>query len=349
MKSFSLATRLCFGADALSALKALKAKKTLLVTDAFFTRSGKAQEILALCGEGEIFDAVRPDPDVSTVAQGVKRLRALKPDLLLALGGGSVIDCAKGMLSLERSGCRLAVIPTTSGSGSEVTSFAILTHNGVKHPLIDEALRPELAILEPGVLTKMPKSLIAETGMDVLSHCLEAAASKNASAFTDAMAAGALRICLRELARSFEGDLSAREAVHEAASMAGIAFDQAGLGVCHALSHALGGVFHLSHGKLNAILLPHVLEFNLPFAADAYRKLSFACGLGSPRALSFALCRLRKRLSLPESLTQAGMERSAVLERLDELCRAASFDACLKTNPRSVSAKELAELLRRAI
>ncbi len=350
MRYFSLNTRLCFGPDALGELKNLKAQKTLLVTDRFFSQNGMAQEILSLCGgQGKIFDEVQPDPDVSLVAEGIRVLQEFEPDLLLALGGGSAIDCAKGILSLGKSSARFVAIPTTSGTGSEVTSFAILTHEGVKHPLVEEGLRPELAILDDSLLAGLPKGLIAEAGMDVLAHCLEAVAAVNASPFTTAMAAYGFRLCLNLLPRSFEGDLSVRGAIHQAATMAGIAFDRAGLGVCHALSHALGGAFHLAHGRLNGILLPHVMEFNLPYAKAAYGDLASLCGLGSSRALIFALRRVRKQLALPESLTQAGLERGKVLKQLDAIVKAAAADPCGNTNPRPVSEAELAALVRKAL
>lgn len=349
MQYFSLKTCLCFGENALSALTELKPERTLLVTDRFFVQSGKAQEILQLCGgEGKIFDGVTPDPELSTVAQGVKLLQDFQPDLLLALGGGSAIDCAKGILSMGKSTARFVAIPTTSGTGSEVTSFAILTHGGVKHPLVEDRLRPALAILDESLLTNLPKSLIAEGGMDTVSHALEAVAAKNANSFTNALAESAFRTCLTLLPRSFASDLSARAPLHQAATMAGIAFDGAGLGICHALSHALGGAFHLPHGRLNAILLPHILEFNLP-ATEAYKSLAEHCGLGSPRALIFALRRLRKQLSLPETLSAAGLERGKVLPRLEELAAAAAQDPCMKTNPRPASESELASLIRRAL
>ena len=349
MQHFSLNTRLCFGENALSVLGELKPKRTLLVTDKFFSQNGKAQEILQLCGgEGKIFDGVQPDPELSVVAQGVKLLQEFSPDLLLALGGGSAIDCAKGILSMAKAAVPFVAIPTTSGTGSEVTSFAILTHEGIKHPLIEDKLRPEIAILDDGLLAELPKNLIADGGIDTVSHALEALASKNANSFTTALAENAFRTCLKLLPRSFAGDRSVRADLHQAATMAGIAFDGAGLGICHALSHALGGAFHLPHGRLNAILLPHMMEFNLP-ATAAYKNLAEHCGFGSPRALIFALRRLRKQLSLPETLSAAGLERNKVLPRLEELAATAAKDPCLKTNPRPATESELAALIRRVL
>lgn len=349
MESFVCSTRLCFGENALQALQTLGAKRAFLVTDPFFAKNGTAQHILSLLpdAETEVFDRVGGEPTLAMVAQGVDRLQKFRPDTLLALGGGSAIDCAKGILSLAQSEARLVAIPTTSGTGSEVTSFSILTHEGVKHPLIDEALRPQLAILDDSLLRALPKGLIADAGMDVLTHCLEAIASKNATAFTTVLASAAFRTTLEQLPASYAGDISVRGRIHEAASMAGVAFDNAGLGVCHALSHALGGAFHLPHGRLNAILLPPVLRFNAP--AAPYTVLAAYCGLSGTNGLIFAVQRLRRRLELPETLTAAGLERSEVLAKADALCAAALADPCLAANPRPVTADDLHRLLEAAL
>lgn len=351
MDTFVCATRLCFGQDALQALDTLAAKRVLLVTDPFFVQNGTAQRVLShLSGaETEIFDRVKGEPSLALVAEGVEVFRKAQPDTVLALGGGSALDCAKGIVSMSGASVRLVAIPTTSGTGSEVTSFAILTHGGVKHPLIDEALRPELAILDASLLEKLPRGIIADAGMDVLTHCLEAFVSKNATLFTSALAAAAFRTALEHLPASFAGDAGVRGEIHQAATMAGIAFDNAGLGVCHALSHALGGRFHLAHGRLNAILLPHIVRFNAACAASAYAALAAQCKLSGVPGLCFALTRLRRRLELPENLSAAGLDRAEVLAESDVLCRAALADPCLAANPREVSLSDLHGLLEAAL
>lgn len=351
MDTFVCATRLCFGQDALQALGALNAKRVLLVTDPFFMQNGTVQRVLShLSGaETEIFDRVEGEPSLALVAEGVEVFRKAQPDTVLALGGGSALDCAKGIVSMSGAKARLVAIPTTSGTGSEVTSFAILTHDGVKHPLIDEALRPELAILDASLLKKLPKGIIADAGMDVLTHCLEAFASKNATLFTSALAAAAFRTAFEHLPASFAGDADVRGEIHQAATMAGIAFDNAGLGLCHALSHALGGRFHLAHGRLNAILLPHIVRFNAACAASAYAALAAQCKLSGVPGLCFALTRLRRKLELPESLTAAGLDRGEVLAESGALCHAALADPCLATNPREVSLTDLHGLLEAAL
>ncbi len=337
MNEFHCTTRLVCGSDALQVLKTLQAERVLLVTDPFFAKNGTAERIAALCpGKTEVFSKVQPDPSLALVAEGVELMQKVSPDLLLALGGGSAMDCAKGMRSLSGSKAQFVAIPTTSGTGSEVTSFAILTHEGTKHPLVDAALRPDLAILDDSLLEKLPPGLVAEAGMDVLAHCVEAIAAKNASPFSNALAVSAFRTAAELLPRSYEGDSSVRSAIHCAATMAGMAFDNAGLGACHALSHALGGAFHLPHGRLNGILLPHVIAWNRDFAPYSL--------LGSN--LPFTLRRLRQRLQLPSTLTEAGLKRETVWAQIDELAAAAVADPCTRSNPRPTAKQDYVNLLR---
>ncbi len=337
MNEFHCTTRLVCGSDALQVLRSLQAERVVLVTDPFFAKNGTADRIAALCaGEVQIFSKVLPDPSLTLVAEGVEQMQRFSPDLLLALGGGSAMDCAKGMLSLSGSRAQFAAIPTTSGTGSEVTSFAILTHDGTKHPLVDPALRPHFAILDDSLLEKLPPALVAEAGMDVLSHCVEALAAKKATPFSNALAVTAFRTAVELLPRSYGGDSSVRSAIHCAATMAGMAFDNAGLGACHALSHALGGAFHLPHGRLNGILLPHVIAWNRDFAP-----YSLLCN-----NLPFTLRRLRQRLQLPSTLTEAGLKRESVLSQIDALAEAAVADPCTQSNPRPTAHQDYVNLLR---
>ena len=338
MKEFRCRTRIVCGSGSASALRELGAKRLLLVTDPYFEQNGTAKRIGALSGaeKVEIFSGVRPDPSVALAAEGATRVQAFKPDLMVALGGGSAMDCAKAMAYFG-GGVPLAAIPTTSGSGSEVTDFAILTHEGVKHPLVDEALQPVLAILDDDLLQELPRSLIADAGFDVLSHALEAAVAKNATPITDALAKEAFSLAFRELPLSFGGRKDLRLAVHTAATMAGMAFTQAGLGLCHAMAHALGGMFHVPHGRLNAILLPTVIAHN--GAADKYAAMARAAGLGGSadtaavRELRNALVRLRKELELPATLAEAGIPAGQVRKNRDAICRSAMADPCCATNP----------------
>ena len=348
MQEFVLGTRLCYGQGALKQLHTFGYTKVLLVTDSFFVKNGTAAKIGAQCVGAQvcIFDKVQPDPQLSLVAQGVAMLQSFQPDAIIALGGGSAIDCAKGIMAMANTVADLIAIPTTSGTGSEVTSFAILTHDAVKHPLVDERLRPKIAILDDSLLQALPKTLIADAGMDVAAHCLEAIAAKNASPFSNALATGALQIVLEKLPLSYQGDVSVRGELHCAATMAGIAFDNAGLGICHALSHALGGIFHIAHGRLNAILLPSVIRFN---NSPAYLSAAKRCGIASTRALIFALERLRRTLELPASLTQAGLERSEVIKHMEALCSAALKDPCIASNPTTATKEDLSRILREVL
>jgi 1-propanol dehydrogenase len=246
----------------------------------------------------------------------------------------------------------LAAIPTTSGSGSEVTDFAVLTHNGVKHPLVDEGICPRVAILDGDLLHQLPRSLIADTGFDVLSHTLEAFVATGATPFSDAMAGDAFATAVSLLPESFSGNISARQPLHEAATMAGLAFNQAGLGLCHAMAHALGGAFHIPHGRLGGILLPAVLEANSQVCREKYARLARQAGLGGTsdtialRNLKNALIRLRKQLNMPATLQDAGIAPRQVSGAADALIRDILADPCCKTNPLPVTRALAGAVLR---
>ena len=341
MEQFSCATRIFSGAGASKALEDMHIKRLLVVADPFFAKNGTAGRIAALAKaeETEIFADVTPDPTVELAARGAAAAQRFSPDAIVALGGGSAMDCAKAMAYFSGLKPKLIAIPTTSGSGSEVTDFAILTHGGTKHPLVDDTLRPQVAILDGDLLNELPKSLIAAGGFDLISHALEAIAAKNAGSVSDAIATDAFCTAWKLLYESYRGDLSARLPLHNAATMAGMAFSSAGLGLCHAISHSLGGEFHISHGVLNAILLPLVLEFNASAASGCYATLARQAGISSGsdamalRALKSALVRLRRSLDLPESLAKAGARPADVRKKMDSLVSAALADPCCQTNP----------------
>ena len=337
MQTFQLSTQVCHGKGALEALGTLSGRRFFLVTDPFFEQNGMAQQAAKLCrGEVEIFSGVRPDPTLATVAEGIASMETFGADTLIALGGGSAIDCAKGMISAGKDRPFFVAIPTTSGTGSEVTSFAVLTHEGVKHPLVDPTLRPNMAILDPVLLKKLPPALIADGGMDVIAHCVETVVAKNASAFSKSLAVTAFHTAMKDLLPSFEGDQKVRGDIHLAATLAGVAFDHGGLGLCHSLSHALGGKFHIPHGRLNGILLPHVMSYN--------REVCSYNMLGENPI--FAVSRLARRLRLPRTLADAGVKASFVLEAMDELCEVALTDPCTATNPRTPTALDCRGILR---
>lgn len=341
MNRYKADTQIISGQGALSELKTFGARRLLVVTDPYFFENGVASQVAVKAGaqQVEYFSRVKPDPTVELAAEGTALVRSFQPDAVVALGGGSAMDCAKAMVYFSGSDARFIAIPTTSGSGSEVTDFAILTHNGVKHPLVDPRLRPDAAILDSDLLQKLPKNLIADSGFDVISHALEAFVGRGAGMITDALAKEAFSTVYGLLPASYGGDTSVRQKIHIAATMAGMAFNGAGLGLCHAMSHALGGAFHLPHGRLNAILLPAVISCNAHAAGEKYQKIAAAAGLGGSaqtmavRNLKNALVRLRRELDMPDTLAQAGVSPIAVRSNSAALVQAVLADPCCATNP----------------
>ena len=352
MEQFSCKTRILAGTGAIASLASLKARRLFLVTDPYFMKDGTARRVAeaAKAEVYEIFDGVEPDPSVELAARGAAKVRQFQPDLIVALGGGSALDCAKAFAYFG-TGCTLAAIPTTSGSGSEVTDFAILAHGGVKHPLVDPRLQPDYAILDDDLLRNLPGSLIADSGFDVLAHALEACGGKNGGWFTDCLARESFRLAFRMLPESFAGDQSVRLTMHKASTMAALAFNQAGLGICHALSHALGGAFHVPHGRLNAVLLPAVLEVNGPGAPEKYAALARHAGFTASsdtmaiRGLKNGLVKLRRELQLPQTLAQAGVDTARLRQQEQQIISAALADPCCDTNPVKPEANMLRQIL----
>ena len=341
LDEFNCRTKIYAGAGAVAKLGEFGARRVFLVTDPYFYENGTAQRIGEATGaeQVEIFHEVKPDPTVELVAEGTSRLKAFGADLVVALGGGSAMDAAKAMSYFAKENIPLVAIPTTSGSGSEVTDFAILTHNNVKHPLVDPSLRPWAAILDSDLLEKLPPSLIADAGFDVIAHGVEALAATGAGVFSDALAREAVRSVVQNLPASFAGNKDVRLTIHQAATMAGMAFSQAGLGLCHAMAHSLGGIFHVPHGRLNAILLPSIVAANAHGAGAKYAELARFVGMGGSadaiavRNLKNGLIRLRKDLKLPETLAQAGVAPVEVQKATEDIVRATLEDPCCKTNP----------------
>lgn len=344
MEEFNCRTKIFAGAGAVARLEQYHAQRIFLVTDPFFWNNGTAARVAAAAKgrEVEYFTGVKPDPTVELAAEGTAKLKAFGPDLIVALGGGSTMDCAKAMAYFSKSDAKLVAIPTTSGSGSEVTDFAVLTHNQVKYPLVDKRLRPDGAILDSDLLTDLPAGLVADAGFDVLAHAVEGYVATGAGAFTDLLAREAFAMAYSALPASFAGCTQVRLRVHLASTMAGMAFTQAGLGLCHALAHSLGGFFHVPHGRLNAILLPAVIGYNAHVAGAKYGALARAAGIGGSadvvavRNLRSSLVRLRRELKLPETLAQAGVEPRAVRSATNAIVEAALADPCCKTNPMPV-------------
>ena len=344
MDEFVCATKIISGAGAVQALESFGARRVFLVTDPFFYGNGTAARVAAAskAEQVEIFHDVKPDPTVELAAAGTAKLRAFGPDLIVALGGGSAMDCAKAMAFFAKCDAKLVAIPTTSGSGSEVTDFAILTHNRVKHPLVDPRLRPDAAILDSDLLEALPPALVADAGFDVLAHAVEAYVATGSGVFTDTLAREAFQRAYGVLPASFAGQTQVRLTIHQAATMAGMAFTQAGLGLCHAMAHSLGGLFHIPHGRLNAILLPSVVACNAHAVAHKYGDLARSAGMGGSadtiavRNLKNNLIRLRRELKLPETLAQAGVEPRRVWSAAGQIVEATLADPCCRTNPMPV-------------
>lgn len=360
MERFCIKPTIYFGSGALSALEILKGGRVLVVTDRFLADSGlldRVKEHLPGCTV-EVFDQVRPDPSLALVAQGARQLADFRPDAVVAFGGGSPMDCAKAMVEFGRSlwegpRPRFYAVPTTAGTGSEVTSFAVLTdtERGVKYPVVDDALLPDGAILDASLLAGVPPAVTADTGMDVLTHAAEAYVAKGASPFSDALAEKAFTLAYGNLKEAYAspGESRAKERMLLASCLAGMAFNPAGLGASHALAHALGGKLHVPHGRLNALLLPHVIRFNAtdPEAAEKYGRLAKLCGLaGNARALAAAVERLRLALKLPDKLAACGVDAAAQDGVLESVVETALADRCAPSNPRPLTAADLRGVLK---
>ena len=360
MEQFAVKPVITFGGGALAALEELPGEKVLVVTDSFLAESGLLDMALAhLKGRRvEVFRQVVPDPPLDLVAKGARALADFGPRTVVAFGGGSPMDCAKAMLYFGKKlgapgEITFAAVPTTAGTGSEVTSFAVLTDpvRGIKYPLVDDGLLPDQAILDPALLAGVPPAVTADTGMDVLTHAAEAYAAKGASRYSDALAEKAFTLAWENLRPAWEsqGESRAKRQMLLASNLAGLAFNAAGLGLCHSLAHALGGRFHVPHGRLNALIFPHVLTYNAAGRETAakYAHLAGLCGLApTPRALSAGWSRLRARLGLPDRLAACGVEAKKLHAALDELAAAALGDLCAPSNPRRPSAEDVRALLK---
>lgn len=348
METLEWPTRVVFGPDSLDLLKELTGKRVLVVTDSFLAKNGLVKPVLAALSGSEVtvFDQVSGEPTLETVAKGVVVLREAGAETVVAVGGGSAMDCAKGVVYCAGSALPIWCVPTTAGTGSEVTSFAVLTDpkTGLKTPVVDNRLLPQRAILDRQFLAGVPANVTADTGLDVLTHAAEALVSARASPFTDALAEKAFTLGFSHLPKAASGELEARGTLLLASTMAGMAFNQAGLGVCHGLSHALGGRLHVSHGRVNGILLPQVIGANSEnrTAAKKYARLAKLCGLGeSPRALSGAVKRLCQKLGLPDHLTGP--------VDLAKIAADALQDRCTADNPKTFTPVQLEALLREVV
>lgn len=368
MREFYISTNVCFGENALARLEQLENKRVIVVCDDFMLKSGIVDRVKTHLTKCEVytFSKIVPDPPIEIVTEGINFLDSCRAEIMVAVGGGSAIDAAKAICEMSRRSGRVDIqqtfaIPTTSGTGSEVTKFSVITNaqEGVKYPIVNDSLLPTVAILDPDLVRTAPPSITADTGMDALAHALEAYVSIEATDFTDALAEKAITLLMKFLPDAYYHghDLLAREKVHNAACLAGMAFNAAGLGICHSIAHTVGGRFHIPHGRSNAIILPHVIEFNAgldsgdTLMAKKYQRLAKLIGLPytSPvvavNSLIHRLQEMQKMFAIPENLRQAGVEQADILRMKDEMVQSILADACTKTNPRTPLAMDIEKLL----
>jgi len=372
---FNLKTDVNFGVGALDCLRLLSGSEAFVVADEMMEKLGFVKSVIdTLQATGftcMTFKDVLPDPDIKMVTRGLERMMVQSPDVIVAVGGGSVIDTAKGILytyaKLHEDAMvklpKLVAIPTTSGTGSEVTAFSVITVNGEKLCLVDELMTPDYAIVDPNFVSSVPESVTADTGLDALSHAIEAYVSTQATDFTDALAEKAIKLLFDYLLPicSNGRDMVGREKVHNASCMAGIAFTNASLGITHSIAHAVGGLFHLPHGRAIGIMLPHVVAYNADLAngaetlaAKKYAHLAKIIGLPTTNTIEgcqnfiCAIQVLLKELGVKSAFNDYQVDQLEYQEKLSIIAQLALDDNCTPTNPRTPTVADIIELAKKA-
>lgn len=370
MEEFIMSTKIYMGEGSCEKIRDFTIKRAFVFCDSFMQQSGKTDlvvtKLIDLHAEYQIFAEIVPDPDMEVIQKGLNQLNRFQPDTVVALGGGSAIDTAKAVTYLyaKMHGIvrpRIVVLPTTSGTGSEVTAFAVISDReaGVKYPLVDSAMIPDVVFLDPELTATVPPSITADTGMDVFTHGLEAFVSTRANDFTDAMAEKSIRTVWDYLERCVTngGDMDARAHMHNASCMAGTAFNVASLGICHSMAHALGAQFHLPHGRCNAVLLPIIIEYNagleMPGETDAllrYLDIARILGIsaGTNKATIHAMVRqiqdLMSRIGIPLHFADLNIDGDNFLRSIGMMTENALKDRCTVTNPRVPTAEHIRQL-----
>ena len=381
MARFTLPRDLYHGKGALDALKDLDGKRAIVVVGGgSMKRFGfldKVEANLKAAGmEVSLFEGVEPDPSVETVMKGAEAMRQFQPDWIVAIGGGSPIDAAKAMWAFYeypettfeqlitpfsfpklRTKARFCAIPSTSGTATEVTAFSVITDyaKGIKYPLADFNITPDVAIIDPALAETMPASLTAHTGMDALTHAIEAYVSTLHTVFTDPLALKAIHIVEKDLLRSFNGDMGCREEMHYGQCLAGMAFSNALLGIVHSMAHKTGAAYsggHIVHGCANAMYLPKVIAYNAkePEAEKRYGEIAAFLGLEpTSKALIAHIKAMNAKLDIPACIRdyEGGIiDEKEFLDKLPQVAELAVGDACTGSNPRAITPAEMEKLLK---
>ena len=395
MARFTLPRDLYHGKGSVEILKTLKGKKAIVcVGGGSMKKFGFLDKVVSYLEEAgmevKLFEGIEPDPSVDTVMKGAAVMQEFEPDWIVAMGGGSPIDAAKAMwikyeypeITFEemckvfgipelRQKARFVAIPSTSGTATEVTAFSVITdyEKGIKYPLADFEITPDIAIVDSELAETMPKKLVAHTGMDAMTHAVEAYVSTCNCDYTDPLALHAISMIDEHLVDSYNGDNGARERMHNAQCLAGMAFSNALLGIVHSMAHKTGAAFddfgaHIIHGAANAMYLPKVIEFNakVESAAKRYAKIADFIGLGGETVadkvenLIQYLRGMNDKLNIPQCIKNYGADsyyaeqgfvpEEVFLERLPEIAKNAVGDACTGSNPRQPSVEEMEKLFK---
>lgn len=364
MKEFKLKPEIKYGCESLVWINNLKSKKILIVTDKTMVKLGLVDKVISNLNGAEVkvFDKVEPNPTIEVIEDGIKEYFMFNPEVIIALGGGSPIDACKGIIYFsykiqkEHKGdikrIPFIAIPTTSGTGSEVTSYSVITNKNSKIALADDEMLPTMAILDPEFMRTLPKVVIADTGMDVLTHAIEAYVSTSRNSFTNALSLEAIKIVYKNLLKHYGNAelLKPREEIQHASCMAGLAFNNSSLGINHSIAHTLGSNLHLSHGRSNAIIMPYIIESNKN-AHEYYFEISKMLGLPSENieegknSLIALISIFKKEMKIPNSLKDLGIEFKDYKKLIPQFLKDIESDICTTGNPNQLTSEEYIELL----